>query len=262
MTRFPFVAALVLTGLITAAPATAQTGRTNTAPVAERAEGPARPALTRETVGTADLLSRTAFWAAEFERNGADWEAAFQYAIHLRAMGRLDTALRPSTIAFTLRPRDPVIAMQHGMTLLAAGRPEGAIEPLQIAAAADPRNWRAQTALAAAFDMSGDRAEAARWHATALATAPEQPTVQINRAMSLLLAGDPAGAEAILRDALRLPGAGADVRQNLALVVGVQGRLDEAERLARTDLSPEAAANNVAWMRALLSQPRRPASGG
>jgi Flp pilus assembly protein TadD len=39
------------------------------------------------------------------------------------------------------------------------------------------------------------------------------------------------------------------VRQNLALVLGLQGRLDEAEKIARLDLPPEMVANNMAYLR-------------
>ena len=44
------------------------------------------------------------------------------------------------------------------------------------------------------------------------------------------------------------------VRQNLALVVGLQGRFAEAEAIARADLPPEEAAANVAYLRQMLAQ--------
>jgi Flp pilus assembly protein TadD len=45
------------------------------------------------------------------------------------------------------------------------------------------------------------------------------------------------------------------VRQNLALVVGLEGRFKEAEQIARADLPPDEAAANVAYLRAMLAQP-------
>jgi Flp pilus assembly protein TadD len=44
------------------------------------------------------------------------------------------------------------------------------------------------------------------------------------------------------------------VRQNLALVVGLQGRFAEAESIARADLPPDDAAANVAYLRQMLAQ--------
>jgi Flp pilus assembly protein TadD len=59
------------------------------------------------------------------------------------------------------------------------------------------------------------------------------------------------------------------VRQNLALVVGLQGRFAEDEAIARADLPPEEAAANVAYLQQMLAQqkaapkpaqPNRPAT--
>jgi Flp pilus assembly protein TadD len=44
------------------------------------------------------------------------------------------------------------------------------------------------------------------------------------------------------------------VRQNLALVVGLQGRFPEAEQIARRELSSQQADANVAYLRSMLSQ--------
>ena len=64
-------------------------------------------------------------------------------------------------------------------------------------------------------------------------------------------------ADAALIDAAEPPidaapdaSADARVRQNLALVVGLQGRLAEAEQLARQDLPPDQVSNNIAWLKA------------
>ena len=38
------------------------------------------------------------------------------------------------------------------------------------------------------------------------------------------------------------------------LVVGLQGRLAEAEQLVRQDLPPEQAANNIAWLKAATAR--------
>ena len=61
-------------------------------------------------------------------------------------------------------------------------------------------------------------------------------------------------AEATLRLAAAQRGAEPKVRQNLALVVGLQGRFQEAETIAKGDLSPDEAAANVAYLRQMLAQ--------
>ena len=44
------------------------------------------------------------------------------------------------------------------------------------------------------------------------------------------------------------------MRQNLALVVGLQGRFDEAEKIAGAELSPQQAQANVAYLEQMLAQ--------
>jgi Flp pilus assembly protein TadD len=72
--------------------------------------------------------------------------------------------------------------------------------------------------------------------------------------MSYALAKDLKNAEATLRRAVAMPGANPRVRQNLALVVGLEGRFAEAETIARADLPPEQADANVAYLRQMLAQ--------
>jgi len=61
-------------------------------------------------------------------------------------------------------------------------------------------------------------------------------------------------AEQHLRKAASMRGVTSQVRQNLALVVGLQGRFPEAEQIARRELSPQQADANVAYLRSMLSQ--------
>jgi hypothetical protein len=76
-----------------------------------------------------------------------------------------------------------------------------------------------------------------------------------NLGLSYALAKDLPQAEATLRRAVGRPGADPRVRQNLALVVGLQGRFEEAEKIARADLPSEDATANVAYLRQMLAQP-------
>ena len=54
--------------------------------------------------------------------------------------------------------------------------------------------------------------------------------------------------------AVTKPGSDSRVRQNLALVVGLQGRFDEAEKIASSELPPAEAEANVAFLKAMLAQ--------
>jgi Flp pilus assembly protein TadD len=86
---------------------------------------------------------------------------------------------------------------------------------------------------------------------------PDEPTVLSNLGLSYALSKDLPKAEETLRHAYGRAGADARVRANLALVIGLQGRLAEAEGIAKADLPAEEAAANVAYLRQLLSRKQR-----
>ncbi|MBV9139202.1 MAG: pilus assembly protein TadD, partial [Hyphomicrobiales bacterium] len=62
-------------------------------------------------------------------------------------------------------------------------------------------------------------------------------------------------AERVLTEAAQNPKADPRVRQNLALVLALQGRFDNATQALRHDLSAADAAKNVADIRSMIAQP-------
>jgi Flp pilus assembly protein TadD len=100
----------------------------------------------------------------------------------------------------------------------------------------------------------GRHAEAQRYYKTALKMAPDEPSVLSNLGLSYALSKNLTQAESILRRATARSGADPRVRQNLALVVGLQGRFAEAENIAQADLPPAEAAANVTYLRQMLSK--------
>jgi Flp pilus assembly protein TadD len=74
-----------------------------------------------------------------------------------------------------------------------------------------------------------------------------------NLALSYALDGKAAEAEKLLRKAQRSAGKTPQVQQNLALVVGLAGKYDEARALAEAALPAARAAENVAYLQRLAS---------
>ena len=52
-------------------------------------------------------------------------------------------------------------------------------------------------------------------------------------------------------------GANSQIRQNLALVIGLQGRFDECRAIFAAELPPDEVESNMAYIRALLTQQNR-----
>ena len=211
----------------------------------------------RERIAREDMLTQMAFWAGEYQTFPNDLEAAQRFAEALRKGGRADRAATIAGEAIGRFPDDRQLLTTYGYAQIASGRPQEALRPLALVAAAEPENWRVRSALGAALDQLGRFADARRAYQEALALQPNEPRVLTNLGVSHIMAGEPAEAETILRQATSLPGAPAEARQNLAIALALQGRFDEAEQIERIDLPPAAAAQNMRYLRGLLTDPRR-----
>ena len=96
----------------------------------------------------------------------------------------------------------------------------------------DRPDWRILSAQGAVLDQMGRHEEAQRYYATALHIVPDEPTVLSNLGLSYALSKDLPKAEQTLRRATSGGRIDPRTRQNLALVVGLQGRFPEAEAIA------------------------------
>ena len=119
----------------------------------------------------------------------------------------------------------------------------------------DQPDWRLLNAQGAVLDQMGNFAEARSYYETALKIAPDEPAILSNLGLSYMLAKDLPRAEATLKRATVRTDTDPRVRQNLALVLGLQGKFEEAERVASGDLPPDEARANVAYLREVLKQP-------
>jgi Flp pilus assembly protein TadD len=211
----------------------------------------------RERIAREDTLTQMAFWAGEYQTFPNDLEAAQRFAESLRKGGRVDRAVQIAGEAIGRFPEDRQLLTTYGLAQIASNRPQEALRPLAVVAAAEPDNWRVRSALGAALDQLGRYNEARQAYQEALALQPDDPRILTNLGVSHIMAGEPADAEPILRRAVDRPNAPPEARQNLAIAVALQGRFDEAEQLERIDLPPAQAAENIRFLRGLLSDPRR-----
>jgi Flp pilus assembly protein TadD len=185
-----------------------------------------------------------------------DAQAAIRYTHALRAIGQRAQAVAVLEQASIRDPKNPALLGAYGRALADTGNYGQALDVLNRAHTPDRPDWHILSVQGAVLDQMGRHEEARRYYASALRIAPDEPSVLSNLGLSYALSKDLKQAEATLRRA------GADgridprVRQNLALVVGLQGRFAEAETIARADLPPEEAAANVAYLRQMLAHPK------
>jgi Flp pilus assembly protein TadD len=216
------------------------------------------PASSLNTASTTPVsLDALAALGDKWHANPKDMNKGLAYANGLESVGQKDEAL---TVYQKLAEDDPAnarLAGLYGRKLAAAGKAEQAIPVLEQAEQQGDTDWRVMSALGTAYDEKGLYQKAREQYAKALKADPQNLSVMNNLAMSYALEGNLKQAEAQLRAADALPRSTSEprIRQNLALVVGLQGRFDEATKLAQQDLPPEQVQENMAYLKKMLSQP-------
>jgi Flp pilus assembly protein TadD len=197
-------------------------------------------------------------YGERYRANPKDADAALAYGQALRATGQRAQAAAVLEQATIAHPGNKVLLAGYGRALADNGNSQAAFDVLSRAHSPDNPDWRILSVQGTALDKLGKHEEARRYYESALKIVPEEPSVLSNLGLSYMLTRDLPNAEQTLRRAYGNPRADARVRQNLALVVGLQGRFAEAETIAKGDLPAEEATANVAYLREMLSRKDNP----
>lgn len=195
------------------------------------------------------LHARVGELGKRYEGRPEDANAAVAYAAGLRAESRYAQAVAVLQDAVARNPGNLAVIGAYGKALADAGRLKDAATALERAHTPDKPNWTILSAQGSVADQMGDHVRAQQFYEAALKISPGEPGVMSNLGLSYALSKDLPRAETTLRQASRDPRADARVRQNLALVLALSGKYQEAEEVARRDLSPADAAANVAEIR-------------
>ncbi len=207
-----------------------------------------------EAMSGGELHTATAALGQSYARNPTDKRIATNYSAALQMDGDADQSLAVMRKLAIALPKDRDVLASYGKALAANGQFEAALDAVRRAQTPEYPDWRLVSAEAAILDQIGQKDDARQLYRKALELKPNEPSVLSNLGMSYVLEGDLRTAETYMRSAAQQPNADSRVRQNLALVVGLQGRFDEAEKIASQELSPEQAQANVAYLRQMLAQ--------
>jgi Flp pilus assembly protein TadD len=206
-------------------------------------------------------------WGKRYERNPGEKTASIEYARALRALTRYSEAVAVIQTAAIKSPKDYDVLGEYGKALADAGQLAQAKDVLTRAYTPDAPRWDVMSVQGTVADRLGDHASAMQFYRDALKISPGEPAVLANMGLSLALAKHLPEAEQALRQAAASPKADARMRGDLALVLALEGKFGEAERIGQTDLSPEAARANVEAIREMIAQNdswrelRKPAEG-
>lgn len=201
-----------------------------------------------------DPVRAVEIYGERYRANPKDAEAALGYGQALRANGQRAQAVAVLEQATIANPGNKALLAQYGRALADNGNFQQAYDVLSKAHSPDNPDWRLLSVQGTALDQMGRHEEARSYYASALKIAPGDPGVLSNLGLSYMLSRDLPKAEEALRQAYASPRASGRVRQNLGLVVGLQGRFAEAETIVKADLPPDQAAANVAYLKEMLNR--------
>jgi Flp pilus assembly protein TadD len=200
-------------------------------------------------------------YGERYRANPRDADAALRYGQALRATGQRTQAVAVLEQATIAHAGNKALLAAYGRALADNGNFQQAFDVLTRAHTPANPDWRILSVQGTVLDQLGKHEEARRYYASALKIVPEEPSVLSNLGLSYVLSRDLPQAEETLRRAYGSTRADARVRQNLGLVVGLQGRFAEAESIVKADLPAEEAAANVAYLKQMLSRKDNPRSG-
>jgi Flp pilus assembly protein TadD len=212
----------------------------------------------RNPFAAADPRSDVERLGEEYKNKSADPEIAITYAQALRKNEQNEQAVAVLEQATIKNPKHQALAGEYGRALAEAGRLQQALDVLSRAHTPDQPDWRVLNAQGAINDQLGNYKAARRYYLSALKIKPDEPAVLSNQGLSYILSKDLKLAESTLRRAAANPRAEKRVRQNLALALALQGKFEEAEKIAAGDLTPEEASANIAALRELIKEQQQP----
>jgi Flp pilus assembly protein TadD len=214
-----------------------------------------------------------------------DTGPSLRFARAARDSGDLATAIRLYRTLAAMKSVDPEVRVEYGEVLLAANMPDDAIdsfsqvpagstaylgallgqtkanltlnEPAKALDYADqalalaPHDERVLVDRGVVLDSLGRHAEAQASYRAVLETSPRQVSTRNNLALSLAVTGQFDEAVALLTPLVRSSAATPRIRENLALVYGLMGDADRAAMLSRSDLDDSSIRANLEFMAAV-----------
>jgi Flp pilus assembly protein TadD len=148
----------------------------------------------------------------------ADVTSVLHQAQALRAKGDLDGELRVISQLMLAQPDDSRVVGEYGKLLVQQGRSNDAVQFLRRAVELAPSDWTFYSALGVAYDQLADSANAKLAYERALTLKPGEAAILNNYGMSRLLAGDAAGARALMLQAKASGSTDPKIESNLALL--------------------------------------------
>lgn len=209
-----------------------------------------------EAANRADPLTRANFWAKEHAKNPSDLNTAITFAESLRQIGSEDRAIEVASETAIIHPRNADLLMIIGRSLITKQDFLSSAQAFRRAAEFDPTRAAAFAALGTSFDRLDRHLDAQAAYEKALRLEPNRTSTLTNYGLSLALNGDLVAAETQLLKAVAQPDADLRVRENLALIQGLQGKYTEMKNTSGAHAPSAVVQQNVSTLRSMIKPTR------
>ena len=178
-------------------------------------------------------------------------QAALGFARNLRYVGSPKDAVLFLKAMLSKQEKGTVLQVELVKAQIASGLLNDAEEVLATLDELASTDWEFHALHGVLYDHLGRFEDAQNSYDDALEFSPKNVSVLNNLSISLAQAGKLNEAISLLKDLVNSEYANAQMRQNLALLYGLKGDLEEATSLANEDLPPETVAQNLEAFRML-----------
>ncbi len=175
-----------------------------------------------------DPITRANFWATEHQKDAGNLDVTVKFMQSLRGIGSHEKAIEVASAAIPIHPQAYELYLEVGRAYLSLNRPQEAAQAFVRSADFSPETDATPlAALGVAFDRLENHAQAQDAYQLALQREPNRASTLSNYGLSLALTGRLQEAESALRQAVEIKSTDSRIRQNLALILGLQGRFDD-----------------------------------
>lgn len=191
------------------------------------------------------------YWYALYQENPGDINIALQCASNMRYANSPGDAVNILNNALKIHPGNVQLLAERGKAYAALGNTELALEDITIASTGNAADWSTHSARGIILDRLGRQSEAAEAYNRALAISPGNPIILNNLALNLALAGHHVEAVDTLQRASQHPDANTQIRQNLSLLMAMNGDVKQAGQITQANLPNTMAQNNMVYFEGL-----------
>lgn len=204
-----------------------------------------------------ELQKATSYWGEKFSKSPSNLEYALNYSRNLKAMGRKREALAALQHTSNYHAQNRELASEYGRLALELDQVQTAKQVLAFADDPAKPDWRIISALGTVAAKEGQNKEAVRLFERAMVLSNRNTSVMNNLAMAYALDGRAADGERLLREAAA-KGDSEKVQKNLALVLSLQGKYDEAKVVGARVLPESTVAEDTSMVRKIVGLAPQP----